>query len=104
MTTLERRRSAQQHRRLLARLTPEETQNPTVAPEDCAGDLGFQPRLDREEVLALFNASTRKAAQDIFSRETMGTSPAESRLMLRFGRALREACLTEAEVLLARCL
>jgi hypothetical protein len=99
-----RRLAQQQHRRQQARLIPEEVQNPIVSAWDCAGDLGFQPPLSRTEVLAIFNASTRKAAQDIFDKETRGTSPIESKLMLRFGRALREACLREAEVLLQRCL
>jgi len=100
----EARRRAQQHRRELARLIPEEIQNPTVSPWDMAGDLGVQPSLAPHEILALLNASTRKAAQTIFDKETRGVSPAESQLMLRFGRALREACLTEAEVLLQRCM
>jgi hypothetical protein len=100
----EARRLTQQHRRQLARLSAEEVQNPTVSFWDSAGDLGFQPALDRSEVLAILNASTRKAAQDIFDREAKGTSPVESKLMLRFGRALREACLVEAEVLLHRCM
>ena len=97
------RRTAQQRRRQLARLIPEEVQNPTVHAWDMAGDLGLQPSLAPHEILAIFNASTRKAAQTIFDKETRGASPAESQMMQRFGRALREACLTEAEVLLQRC-
>jgi len=104
MPNKDARRLAQQHRRQQARLIPEEIQNPTISPWDMAGDLGLQSPLSHSEVLAILNASTRKAAQTIFDKETRSASPAESQLMLRFGRALREACLTEAEVLLQRCM
>jgi len=99
----ERRRLAQQQRRERHRRTAEETQNPTISAWDSSNlELPPSPQLDPQAVRTLLDASTKKIAHTIFEQATRGSSPAESQMMLRFGRALREACVAEAAALFSR--